>query len=529
MKRTTKTFIQTLISLATILLLAACAAGESAPTPTIVPLDRSQLSTADGETAAAPPTATPIPPPSPTPTFTPFALTDLAATATPTASVEAETGSTPSPVGVAQLEVTTTGLYLRSGPGLDYPTAGGASAGDRFEVTGINPTGHWFQINSPPSGTAWISAKADYVRLVEGARGEVPIIGGPTVGVTPAASRTGLSAPVGAASPAPASPPSATGLSGQLIFATSSGGDLYAINADGSNLRLLTRGVIDPVIAPDGRQVAFTRWDGAEFGTLYTIDSDGSNERAIVGDIRQPKSPTWSPDGQQIIISFQHGGLRDPEEECRQFDFDDGFRLPDDIGQITSFQTTSDGTTVCFIRKEDLRWALRQVEVATGEFEDLEADEYSFNPAWDPNQPWRVIYDGNDGLMQLDLNRETMWPLTDDLRDTGPVFAPDGERLALTYKQHDHWEVYTLDPASGARQRLTKPPILADPQYNSAAPAWSPDGQHLAFFTDRSGDWEIWVMEADGSNLRPLFPPEVQAQLPLDYHGVNERLLNWVE
>ena len=118
--------------------------------------------------------------------------------------------------------------------------------------------------------------------------------------------------------------------------------------------------------------------------------------------------------------------------------------------------------------------------------------------------------------------------LTTDRRDTGPVFSPDGQKLALTYKQHDHWEVYTLDLQSGERRRLTKPPILADPQYNSAAPAWSPD-QYLAFLTDRSGRWEIWVMAADGSNPRPLLPPEVQAKLNLVYHGVNERMLNWAK
>jgi Tol biopolymer transport system component len=75
---------------------------------------------------------------------------------------------------------------------------------------------------------------------------------------------------------------------------------------------------------------------------------------------------------------------------------------------------------------------------------------------------------------------------------------------------------------------LTKPPLLADPQYSSAAPAWSPDGSQIAFITDRTGQWEIWVMNADGSNQHALFSSEAQAQLGLNYQGVNERLLNWV-
>ena len=37
------------------------------------------------------------------------------------------------------------------------------------------------------------------------------------------------------------------------------------------------------------------------------------------------------------------------------------------------------------------------------------------------------------------------------------------------------------------------------------------------------------MMSADGSNQRPLLPPEIQARLNLAYRGVNERMLNWTE
>ncbi len=201
-----------------------------------------------------------------------------------------------------------------------------------------------------------------------------------------------------------------------------------------------------------------------------------------------------------------------------------------DGAEITKVHVSDNGDlTICYILHPDLQWILRRVDLSTGLFEDLPSDEYAYNPAWDPNNPWRIIYDGNKGLVQLDVTNGIRWPITTDLRDTGPVFSPDGRQLALTYKQHDHWETYTLDLETGQRLRLTKPPLLADPQYNSAAPAWSPTGHYLAFVTDRSGQWEIWVMNADGSNQRPLFSPEIQAGLGLEYHGVNERMLNWTK
>ena len=511
----TRTIIWLACALAGLLLPACAPAGSAAPTPTVVALNQpgKGLSQPEATVAAtqAPPTATPIPFPSPTPTRTPMTPP---ATATPVVALTPTPAARPA---APQAEVVSAGLNIRQGPGINYEVTGTAAAGDRFEVVGQNAAGTWLQVITAGGSEGWISGKADYTRLL-GSLADVPVI------ETPAP-------PAGVAAPARAGAATSGSSSGsELVFTTASGGALYMVNADGSNLRQIADGVIDPAVSPDGQQVAFTRWDGAEFGTLYVMNIDGTGERAVIGDSRQAKSPTWSPDGQEIVFSFQHGGLRDPNEECKTYDADDGIRVPD-RAEITKthFNKMNGNITICFIRKEDLQWSLRRVNIQTGEFKDLPVDLYSYNPVWDPYNPWRVVYDGEGGLMQVDLNTGEQQPLTDDLRDTGPVFSPDGARLALTYKQHDHWEVYILDLQTGARTRLTKPPILADPQYNSASPAWSPDGSQIAFLTDRTGRWEIWVMNADGSDQRPLLPPVMQAQLDLQYQGVNEQMLNWVD
>jgi TolB protein len=500
-------------------MLPACAnVNAAAPTPTIVPLDRTALAQAE---ATSTPTLTPIPLPSPTPSPTPLPTAGGAAAApvtVTTSAVLSATGQT-----AARAEITAAALNIRQGPGLDYSVIATALQGDTFEVTGTDRFRYWLQIRLPDGRIGWISGHPSYARLLSGNLADLPVVdGAPSF---PAAGSTGAATGIN-----PVSQPAATN-SGveRLIFNTASGGDLYSLNIDGTNLRHLASGVIDPVVSPDGQWVAFTRWDGAEFGALFILNLSHGEERAVVGDIRQPKSPAWSPDGQKIVISFQHGGIRDPQTECREYDSGERVRIPENV-IIKKFDVKGDGSVeLCFQRIEDLLWMLRQVDIATGQFEDLPTDEYSYNPTWDPQNPWRVIYDGKAGLMQFDVNTREQWPLTEDIRDTGPVFSPDGKMLALTYKQHDHWEVYTLDPASGSRNRLTKPPILVTPQYNSAAPTWSPDGSQIAFITDRTGRWELWVMNADGSNPHPLFPPDLQTQLGLRYDGVNERMLSWVK
>jgi dipeptidyl aminopeptidase/acylaminoacyl peptidase len=498
--------------LLTLLTLTACVSPSStSPTPTIVRLDYSALmATAPAQAAEATLPVTALPLPSSTPA-------EALAAETATATLQPKTLATPTPTITAttitaQAEIISTGLNVRAGPGTNYATIATVAKGDILEITSASANGDWLQIVTPAGKLGWISGQSAYTRIL-GSLNQVPLVTAVT-GAQATAAVAGQSSPVASTS--------------RLVFATSSGGDLYRVNIVGAGLQKLASGVIDPVVSPDGTQVAYSRWDGANMGALYVLNLNSGSEHVIASDIRQPKSPTWAQDGQTIIISFQHGGTIDPQPECRKFDRDDGFQLPN-ISEITSQHHYADGSIkICFIRAEDLQWGLRQVNVTTGAIEDLPADLYSFNPTWDPQNSARVIYDGQRGLMQLNVITGELQSFTNDVRDTGPVFSPGGQKLALTYKQHDHWEVYTYDLASGSRHRLTKPPLLADPQYSSAAPAWSPDGLQIAFITDRSGRWEIWVMNADGSSPHPLLSTEVQTRLDLNYQGVNERLLNWI-
>jgi dipeptidyl aminopeptidase/acylaminoacyl peptidase len=321
--------------------------------------------------------------------------------------------------------------------------------------------------------------------------------------------------------------------SGTIVFQTASGGAIYAVDADGSNLRYLTTGM-DPALSPDGQWVAFTRWEDTQngaLGSLWVINVDGGGERAVLGDIHQPKSPVWSPDGTQIAISMQHGGRVQEEHKCSSgppprgaYDVDVN---RDDEGDIE----------FCYTLPAHPYWGLRVVDVATGEFEDLPNDLFSYSPAWDPANPWRLVYDGERGLMSLDLNQGTSWALTGDANDHSPAFSPDGSKIAVSYWQNDHWEVHVLNADGTGRIRLTETSVQArleqmvngemPTSWNNAAPTWSPDGSQIAFLTDRTGQWEIWIMNADGTNQHPLLSGEVQAQLNLQYYGMEERVLSW--
>jgi len=422
---------------------------------------------------------------------------------------------------IPTLTVLTETAVVRSGPGTHYPAFDSFEQGEPRGIIGYNAETGWWQVISTFASPGWINGND--VAVNEAARQQ--FISADTTESTAATVTTAT-----AATPTQQS---------SIVFQSSTGGQIYVVNADGSNLRYLTTG-LDPALSADGTRVAFVRWDGAGFGTLHVINLDGSGERVVMSGVRNAKSPTWSADGQEIIVSFQHGGLRDPQEICREFDFDDGFHRIDNIGQITKNRRSDDGWVLCYIPKEDLRWGLRRVNVTSGQFEDLPHDLYSQSPTWNPAQPWQEVYDAARGLVSLDLNRGVSWAVTDNANDLLPVISPDGTKIAVTYHQdNEHWDIQVMKIDGSERARLTQTSYLDLVQqeltgqlprsFNNVSPAWSPDGSQLAFATDRRGAWEIWLMNADGSNPQPLLAADTLAKMgiTLQVDGMNERVLSW--
>lgn len=101
----------------------------------------------------------------------------------------------------------------------------------------------------------------------------------------------------------------------RLAFSDAAGGteDIYTINIDGTGQRRITSGGADelaPAWSPDGKRIAFARFQTDGRGALWTMAPDGSHQRRLTTPaFNSGFLPIYTPDGRHIVYESSKGGL----------------------------------------------------------------------------------------------------------------------------------------------------------------------------------------------------------------------------
>jgi Tol biopolymer transport system component len=292
-----------------------------------------------------------------------------------------------------------------------------------------------------------------------------------------------------------------------IVFSSSRDGDfeIYAMDADGSNVRKLTNNEGDgrneaddgsPSWSPDGQRIVFlsTRdheGDGFTSEEVYVMDADGSDQTRLTDNETGEASPSWSRDGETLVFT------RLAEEPT----------TTEELPQSEVARMRPDGTEIEGIFKPDglsfggSEWSPDGKSVAFSSCAIVEA-QYDC-------EIWVADADGSDARQLTDATGSS----------SGPTWSPDGNRIAFSSDRDQNGdcffhectgyngEIYVMNADGSEQTRLTNDPGA------DGSPTWSPDGTRIAFSALRnvegavdepSENFEIYVMDADGGNVVQL-------------------------
>jgi len=161
-----------------------------------------------------------------------------------------------------------------------------------------------------------------------------------------------------------------------MILSKDGATDLYVSNADGSDLRRLTKSREDessPCWSPDGQWICFAAKINERRSLCKVSVSGGQVQRIPTSGVSNPTEPDWSPDSRWIVFTRQAGGF----EVCV---------VPSQGGDATVLVTGEDPSwapnsrTVVYTRRSSRSLSL--LDVPTKQTKDISRISGSSQPSW---------------------------------------------------------------------------------------------------------------------------------------------------
>jgi Tol biopolymer transport system component len=222
------------------------------------------------------------------------------------------------------------------------------------------------------------------------------------------------------------------------------------------------RGIVSPVLAPDGRHVVFIA-----LNDLWEMRI-GGRPRRLTDDRYLEADPAWSPDGAQLAYSSDRAG----SEDVYVRDVRSGAtrRVTSAAGAEAHAAFSPDGRQLAYQDEKDATYAL---DLASG------AARQVVPPAWEPGAPtW-----GPNGAT---LAIAALKPFSDRFREgTSQVLA--------------------VDAASGQQRWIDPIPFASLSNRVTSGPVWSPDGRSMALVIAS----RLYTMPVDASGTPTAAPRRV--------------------
>ncbi|MGD8489524.1 MAG: hypothetical protein PVI68_10950 [Anaerolineae bacterium] len=262
-----------------------------------------------------------------------------------------------------------------------------------------------------------------------------------------------------------------------------------------------------------GQVIAFTsdREDGE--GDIYIMNADGSNPQRLTDDPAYDAWPTWSPDGSQIAFMSTRSG--NPDIYIMNADGSNVRQLTDHPANDIWPEWSPNGRRIAFPSRRDGNFEIYVIDADGTKLQRLtNTPGHEDFPAWSPDGT-QLVYtrsEGDGGTFVMTLVDGTAAAGAErrllDFVAFEPAWSPDGTRIAFGSDHEGFRAIYVMDADGGNLQKLS------NTRAGENCPTWSPDGTRIAFASWRDGDGEIYVMDADGSNLQELTDNRFEDEFP---------------
>lgn len=281
---------------------------------------------------------------------------------------------------------------------------------------------------------------------------------------------------------------------------TTTGGDIYIMNADGTDQTRLTVTSSIPLegaefaLSPTGDRIAYR--SGSELIVQY-VDGGKLARSVATQVVRGPQplelfSPAWAPDGSYVAF-LMNGDIYVSRADGSP------------AQRITQSGDIYAPACITWARNGYLSFRVPalhtfKIMVVRSDGSDQHLVGWGLCGALSPSGDRVAIRNGGD-LEIWNFEGTERRTMTAGRNFVRPYWSPDGTQLLAAGINSDNpydSDIFVVDAATGAVRQLTTDPDL------DTMPAWSPDGSYITFASKRTLRYGVYVMRADGTNQHQL-------------------------
>ena len=267
--------------------------------------------------------------------------------------------------------------------------------------------------------------------------------------------------------------------------------EIYLMTPNGEQIRQLTKqpkADTDPAWSPDGKRITFMSYRdlkqiperGVIRGEIYVMNADGTNPINLTRSVEKAERvSTWSPDGKQIAFTsaelFNRLALVNSDIFVMDVDGGDPINITNHDALDQTPDWSPDGMRIAFSSLRDGNWEIYLMNAdGTNPINITKHPAKDGRPDWSPDGQQIAFTSDRDGNLEIYMmNADGTNPINltkHPAEDNNSSWSPDGTRIAFDSNRDDPFgEIYVMNADGTNSINLTQ-----DPDNFDLNPSWGP-------------------------------------------------------